>query len=366
MIESSFPSAPAQIRNLAFECLETIINTHNFSGESVKTIIGALGNQFPDFDNEFEIKIFRFYQLASNKSQDYQQCILYTLKYADIVSSLLHQYSNPEILHAAFLFVSSIFNYPTSELFSNKIAEIVPNLEPSPDRSYLITRVSVVMPVSLSKIGYNIVITSILDQINTNESQLIIDGLITLKGVIKYCKEGFDFDFSIIFNLLSNEDIQIRTTAVSVLTEIIFSFGDNGIHLLIENNIYKLISENLSNIRSIKEKTECIRFVAAFIYSIPNGEVDFVNSEIICELAESMAIDDFNLQILLTKALEKMANTQNEEIINDINQSLEDSGGMSLIIDYMSCENEQLAQSSSTLYAALQTPDFSDIDSEDF
>lgn len=360
LLKYNTPATPNQIRFLIFECIQKLIDIPQFDKIDFGMIIDSLAPNFEHFEDELVFKVFDIFSYLSKKSQDNQQYILKTLYYDKIIESIHTEYSDPNILNSAFLFVASLFEYATSDLFANKVSNSLLDIPPSPFRSFVITKIANVMPKSLAVIGYDNVFQSVMDQISTGNSDIIKSALETLISIIKDQKDNTIFDFSPVFALLShNEDI-IRINTLIVLSTLV-ECTNGGIEYLFNNNIYDAVVDNIEKIISQRERTECARFIGSCIIKMPSQIIiEKLNPTIIELLVFSIQIDSASIQQTVIEALDKAVMTHDDQILTDVREFIEDQDMMETIIELMSSDNLELSKISTIFYndfAEIELPD---------
>ena len=339
------PDIKQNIRDTAFDCLQSLLSLDNLENFYCFKIIETLAPYAAvfDFPHLEQVHILLF---LSMKNQECQQHLFACpdLLFDEIASIITHTYNSDDQAKAAFLFVGSTFNFGTSELYATTIIEALKSIQPSEYKSYIIFKIVTVMPEMVSEIGPEITFQSIYQQLESEDKEQIIQALSVLESVTKYTKGDFSFDFGPVFAKLDADDQDIPSFAYHTLSTLA-NLSVNGCMHFIENGIFQRCVEEAQNDElQMKRRIECVRLIALILHKVESTHLlELINMDIVHLFSDFLQVEDplFCTQIL--SAIHSIFSANSEELSNDTTNLFEEEGTWNLIQDFTTNQDKNLA-----------------------
>ena len=363
LIDLFSPEHPGEVRAAAYETLKTLILNEEISNEHLFRIIDQFAPISPHFDFPGIRDVHDLLKLCM-KNDDCQQHLLACadLSFNQIASILLNEFSTEEDIEAAYYYVGSIFNFPTSERFAKTICDALLKTEDSKFKSYLIFKISCSMPMMMSYLGYDVVVNSIYAQLSIDDAEQNIQALICLSNVINENKGKIEFHFEPVFAKLESENDAVICQACSTLAALANNSSEGASYLL-ENGILEKSMEKAYAEGTTKKRIMFTRLIASIIASIDVSKlVEIINMDIVNALCVFIEIDDPFVAVDLIKAFTAILSANNEELSADTIHTLEENDVWPTIQEYSSNENEELSFAALRLISEFHTEIPSDDD----
>jgi hypothetical protein len=294
-------------------------------------------------------------------NQDFQQKILATLYYKDIADLIRIQYKDEEDAWAAFYFVGATFNWPTSDSYANIISEAVLEINDSVFKEYIILQITTTMPTAADKLGLDLVFTVINKTLESDNEDLVMQSFYVLYNIIRIKKGNLNYDFSILFNKLDSDNLNIVKESIRLISYFA-SFPTNAYQFLLEQGIIEKTVDEIQKSISITVKIEYVRLLCTVLPKLNNSVISqLLNLDVVqvmCDLIEDLDDDEVKNDIVI--GLNAIFGIDDKEFTNNVYDMMAENGAWDTICKF-TVESGELANNSlifiNTYYHEIEIPD---------
>ena len=256
-------------------------------------------------------------------------------------------------LKMLYILLQNIFKKNVSFIYAEIIAKAVDQSPPSNYRLSLIyTMVSQHKDI-IYMFNYENLLNSITEQLKlaTKEESLSAVCLLSLL-IISDIK--FTFDFSSLFDLTDNSDIQLKAAAFNCISYLALSNDENA-HICLENNLFSVCEDNLAQDQPETLRKEAFRCILSMILSMTTTELEnYLTPQIIEIMINYIDYDDdIELVKILLKAMNIILLPSFGPLYDALMNALEELNGWEKITELMNIddvEKEEIKQLATIFY----------------